>query len=134
MVSAIEVADIVHDYGARRALDGLSFRVEAGEVFGLLGPNGGGKTTLFRILSTLMMPTAGHARVLGLDTVQAPAAVRRKIGVVFQSPSLDRKLTVSENLAYQGALYAMPARARKERAAEMLQRVGLADRAGERVE
>ncbi|MHC5042475.1 MAG: ABC transporter ATP-binding protein [Planctomycetota bacterium] len=133
-MSAIEIEDVAHDYGARRALDGLSFQVRAGEVFGLLGPNGGGKTTLFRILATLMAPTAGHARVLGLDTVEAPAAVRRKIGVVFQSPSLDRKLTVSENLAYQGALYGMPPRGTRERAAEMLQRVGLADRAAERVE
>ena len=133
-MSAIEVKDVAHDYGARRALDGLSFQVEAGEVFGLLGPNGGGKTTLFRILSTLMAPTAGHARVLGLDTVESPAAVRRKIGVVFQSPSLDRKLTVAENLLYQGALYAMPPRVARERAAAMLQRVGLTDRAGERVE
>ncbi|MHC4816698.1 MAG: ABC transporter ATP-binding protein [Planctomycetota bacterium] len=133
-MSAIEIENVAHDYGARRALDGLSFHVEAGEVFGLLGPNGGGKTTLFRILATLMAPTAGHARVLGLDTQEAPSAVRRKIGVVFQSPSLDRKLSVSENLAYQGALYAMSPRRTRERAAEMLQRVGLGDRAGERVE
>jgi ABC-2 type transport system ATP-binding protein len=133
-VSTIEIEDVAHDYGARRALDGLSFEVNAGEVFGLLGPNGGGKTTLFRILSTLMAPTAGHARVLGHDTVEAPSAVRRRIGVVFQSPSLDRKLTVSENLAYQGALYALSPRGARQQAAEMLRRVGLADRAGERVE
>lgn len=133
-MSAIEIEDVAHDYGARRALDGLSFSVEPGEIFGLLGPNGGGKTTLFRILATLMAPTAGHTRVLGLDTVADPAAVRRKIGVVFQSPSLDRKLTVSENLLYQGALYGMPPRRAREQAAAMLRRVGLADRARERVE
>jgi ABC-2 type transport system ATP-binding protein len=133
-VKAIEVRRLAHDYGARRALDGITFDVAPGEIFGLLGPNGGGKTTLFRILSTLMTPTAGTARILGLCTDTEAAAARRRIGVVFQSPSLDRKLTAAENLHYQGALYGMTCRQARERAAEMLGRVGLAERAGERVE
>ena len=107
----IEIDSLSHDYGERRALDDVTFTVAPGEIFGLLGPNGGGKTTLFRILSTLMRPTSGHARVNGHDTVTEASAVRRSIGVVFQSPSLDKKLTVFENLKHAARLYgADPAR------------------------
>ena len=130
----IEAEGIVHAYGERRALDDVSFRVGAGEIVGLLGPNGGGKTTLFRVLSTLMAPTAGRASVDGRDTVREAAAVRRAIGVVFQAPSLDRKLTAAENLRHQGRLYGLKGEALRARAAEMLGRVGCADRAGDRVE
>jgi ABC-2 type transport system ATP-binding protein len=127
----IETEQLVHEYGERRALDGVSLEVKPGEIFGLLGPNGGGKTTLFRVLCTLLRPTGGHARVLGHDTVLDPEAVRRGIGVVFQSPSLDRKLTAFENLYYQGQIHGFTFRETKLRAREMLARVGLADRAGE---
>ncbi len=130
----IETVALVHEYGARRALDGVSLAVRRGEIFGLLGPNGGGKTTLFRILCTLLRPTAGRALVLGHDTVEEAAAVRKGIGVVFQSPSLDRKLTAFENLYYQGQIHGFSFRETKARAREMLQRVGLSDRAGDRVE
>jgi ABC-2 type transport system ATP-binding protein len=133
-MSAIETEALVHDYGTRRALDAVSFSVQPGEIFGLLGPNGGGKTTLFRILATLVRPTGGRARVLGPDTVAAAARVRREIGVVFQAPSLDRKLTASENLFYQGQMYGLSFPETRARAAEMLGRVGLSDRAGDRVE
>ena len=129
----IEAEGIVHAYGERRALDDVSFRVGAGEIFGLLGPNGAGKTTLFRVLSTLMAPTAGRASVDGRDTVREAAAVRRAIGVVFQAPSLDRKLTAAENLRHQGRLYGLKGEALRARAAELLGRVGCADRAGGRV-
>ena len=133
-MSAIEADSLQHAYGDRRALDGVSFTVRPGEIFGLLGPNGGGKTTLFRILATLMAPSGGRARVLGHDTVAGAAEVRRGIGVVFQSPSLDRKLTAWENLLYQGQLYGFTCRETKQRAREMLGRVGLLERAGDRVE
>jgi len=127
----IETEGLVHEYGKRRALDGVTFEVKPKEIFGLLGPNGGGKTTLFRILSTLMRPTGGRARVLGHDTVAAAEEVRRGIGVVFQSPSLDKKLTAFENLYYQGQIHGFTFRETKARAQEMLARVGLADRAGD---
>jgi ABC-2 type transport system ATP-binding protein len=130
----IETEGLVRAYGDRRALDGVTFDVRAGEIFGLLGPNGGGKTTLFRILSTLLRPTAGRARVLGHDAVTEAAAVRRGIGVVFQSPSLDRKLTAFENLYYQAQIHGFSFAETRVRAREMLARVGLADRAGEVVE
>jgi ABC-2 type transport system ATP-binding protein len=130
----IETEELVHVYGERRALDGVTFEVKPREIFGLLGPNGGGKTTLFRILSTLMRPTGGRARVLGHDTVAAAAAVRKEIGVVFQSPSLDRKLTAFENLFYQGQIHGFTFRETRERAREMLARVGLGDRATEMTE
>ena len=130
----ISIQGLTHDYGKRRALDGVSLEVEEGEIFGLLGPNGGGKTTLFRIVSTLMRPTAGTATIAGHDCAKDAAEVRRKIGVVFQSPSLDKKLTVSENLRHQGHLYGLMGGALKTRMAVMLDRVGLADRAAERVE
>ena len=103
------------------------------ELFGLLGPNGSGKTTLFRILSTLMIPTAGRAIVLGCDAAEDPANLRRQIGVVFQAQSVDLKLTAYENLWHQGHLYGLRGSALKQRVSEMLQRVGLADRAKEQV-
>ena len=132
--AAIETARLGFRYGDRVALDDVTFRVEAGKIHGLLGPNGGGKTTLFRILCTLQRPAAGWARVFGMDVAAEPDAVRRSIGVVFQASSLDRKLTSFENLLHQGRLYGMRGRALREKAAEALERVGLADRAGDRVE
>lgn len=130
----IRIEDLRHSYGQRKALRGLSFAVVAGEIFGLLGPNGSGKTTLFRILSTLMLPTAGRALIAGLDPSRQPDAVRRRIGVVFQGQSIDVKLTAAENLWHQGHLYGLSGRRLQERIQEMLQRVGLADRAKEKVE
>jgi len=132
---AIETRGLGHRYsGDRRALDGLDLEVGRGEIFGLLGPNGGGKTTLFRILTTLMRPTDGEARVLSRDCVTDPGGIRKRIGVVFQSPSLDGKLTVAENLRHQGNLYGMGGAALRTRATEMLERVRLTDRAHERAE
>ncbi|MGH9805355.1 MAG: ATP-binding cassette domain-containing protein [Candidatus Acidiferrales bacterium] len=131
---AIIVQGLRHQYGTRAALDQVSFEVSAGEMFGLLGPNGGGKTTLFRVLATLLVPTGGEARVFGLDVVENPLAVRREIGVVFQSPSLDLKLTVAENLRHQGHLYGLRGSALAHRISELLERLGLDDRKGDRVE
>ena len=129
---AIELEQLRHQYGARTALDGINLSVCSGEVFGILGPNGGGKTTLFRILSTLLQPTAGQARIFGLSLLEQPAAVRKRLGVVFQHPSLDPQLTVMENLIYHGHLYGLCGGALRRRAGEMLDEMGVADRARER--
>ncbi len=130
----ISVQNLVHRYEERTALDGVSFDVQAAELFGLLGPNGSGKTTLFRILSTLMIPVGGRATILGFDVARDPNSVRRQIGVVFQAQSIDVKLTAAENLMHQGHLYGLHGAALKARMREMLGRVGLADRAGEKAE
>src|SRR5438132_3041809 len=132
--SVISVQDLVHRYGERAALNGVSFDVRPAELFGLLGPNGSGKTTLFRILSTLMIPVAGRALILGFDAARDPNNLRRHIGVVFQAQSIDIKLTAAENLRHQGHLYGLHGAALKSRIREMLARVGLADRAHEKAE
>jgi ABC-2 type transport system ATP-binding protein len=132
--SVIRVEEIRHSYGKRTALKGISFDVAAGEIFGLLGPNGSGKTTLFRILSTLMLPTNGRALVSGFDSNKQADEVRRRIGVVFQSKSVDLKLTATENLWHQGHLYGLRGANLKLRIQEMLERVALADRAKDKVE
>ena len=116
------------------ALDGVSFEVRAGEIFGLLGPNGSGKTTMFRILSTLMLPSGGRATIGGLDVATQPNRVRREIGVVFQAPSIDVKLTAEENLRHIGHLYGLRGAALTARIKEMLGRVALSDRANDYAE
>ena len=131
--ACVQVQGLVHDYGERRVLRGLDFSVGQGEIFGLLGPNGGGKTTLFRILATLLRPAGGRALVAGQDVAREAAGVRRSIGVVFQSPALDRRLTVRENLDVQGRLYGLGGRALRQAGDEMLRRVGLGERADDRV-
>jgi ABC-2 type transport system ATP-binding protein len=131
---AIEVADLSFSYGDRQALSAVEFTIARGEIFGFLGPNGGGKSTLFRLLSTLVPIQAGNARILGYDLRGATQALRRKIGVVFQSPSLDGKLTVAENLAIHGNLYGMRGARLKERAQAMLARLDVSDRAGDLAE
>ncbi len=104
---AIIIRDLVKNFGERRALDGLHLQIQPGEIFSILGPNGGGKSTLFRILSTLLEPDAGSAEILGYHVLEDSAAVRARLGVVFQSPSLDPKLSVEENLRCGGALYGL---------------------------
>jgi ABC-2 type transport system ATP-binding protein len=130
---AVEARSLSRSYGARAALADVSFSVARGEVFALVGPNGGGKTTLFRILATLLPPDAGTFSIDGLDAA-AGRDVRRRLGVVFQAPSLDRKLTVEENLSFQGALYGLGGRARAARIGELLATFHLEDRAGDLVE
>ena len=129
MSHPVETNDLRRSFGERRALDGVTFSVGEGEIFGLLGPNGGGKTTLFRILCTLLAPTGGNARVCGHDTVSEPAAVRSAIGVVFQSPSLDPQLTVAENLRYGGNLYGLRGAELESRWREMAEALRVGDRA-----
>ena len=130
----ISVRELVHRYENRTALNGVSFDVRPAELFGLLGPNGSGKTTMFRILSTLMVPVAGQAVILGYDSAKDPSQLRREIGVVFQAQSIDLKLTATENLQHQGHLYGLHGSALRTRIKEILERVRLADRAQDRAE
>jgi ABC-2 type transport system ATP-binding protein len=132
--AVISVHDLVHHYDGRTALNGVSFDVRHAELFGLLGPNGSGKTTMFRILSTLMVAGGGRAVIMGFDAAREPNKLRRQIGVVFQAQSIDLKLTAAENLWHQGHLYGLRGTALKSRIVEMLARVGLSDRANEKAE
>lgn len=128
----VEVESVTHRYGDRVALDDVSLSVEANQLVALLGPNGGGKTTLFKILTTLMRPTQGTARVGGADVVSRRDEVRRRIGIVFQKPSLDDRLTVYENLMHQGHMYGLSGAALKRKSMELLERFDMADRQGDR--
>jgi len=132
--TAIRVAGLGHRYGDRVALQSVSLDVGRGEIFGLLGPNGGGKTTLFKLLSTLLVPQEGRAEIFGIDVAENPAGARRRMGVVFQSPALDKKLTVEENLRHQGHLYGLRGAQLEDRIRQKLERVGLWDRRRTRVE
>ena len=130
----IEVKNLSHAYQQRQALENISFGVSCGEIFGLLGPNGSGKTTLFRILSTLMPVTAGTVHILGHNLATEVKAIRHLLGVVFQHPGLDAKLTVVENLRHHGHLYGLAGKTLRYRISELLERFGVSDRAKERVE
>jgi len=131
---AVSIHDLRHRFAERVALGGVSLDVAQRELVALLGPNGSGKTTLFRILTTALLPGGGSVSIFGADVVRQPRRARREIGVVFQSPSLDRKLTPAENLRHQGHLYGLRGRELEQRIATALERVGLAERARERVE
>ena len=130
----IQVQNLTHRYGDRVALSNVAFEVKKGEIFGLLGPNGGGKSTLFRILSTMMVPTEGHAIIAGHDVENDPAAVRRHVGVVFQTQSLDKALTVEENLRAQGHLHGLSGGDLRDRMSRAMDSLGLADRRKDLVE
>jgi len=130
----VVVEHVTHRYDERVALSDVTFEVNAGEVFAVLGPNGGGKTTLFRILATAVAPTSGRVRILGYDVRTNPERVRWYLGIVFQSPSVDGKLTVWENLRHQGHLYGLRGQSLRRRIETLLERLGLGDRAEEPVE
>ena len=132
--TAIAVAGLSHRYGERNALRAIDLDVARAEILGVLGPNGGGKTTLFKVLATLTPPQSGRVTIFDEDVARAPERVRRRLGVVFQHPALDGKLTVLENLRCHAALYGLGSADGLQRAERLLARLGLAERAGDRVE
>src|SRR5438270_2813898 len=129
MADPIVLVDhLTHAYGERTALSDISLDINPGEIFGFLGPNGSGKTTLFRILSTLVPPAEGTVSIAGLNLHGWRNAIRQLIGVVFQSPSLDKQLTAEENLRHHGHLYGLRGKELESRIDQMLTRVGLSQR------
>jgi ABC-2 type transport system ATP-binding protein len=128
--AVIQAEGLVKRYGELEAVRGIDLEVGHGEIFGFLGPNGAGKSTTISILCTLLRPTAGSARVAGVDVVQDPARVRQRIGLVFQDPSLDDQLTGRENLEFHAWIYGVPAAERGHRIDEMLALLQLTERAG----
>lgn len=131
---SIVIEQVTHRYDGRVAVDGFSLSVAEGEIFALLGPNGSGKTTLFRLLSTLIPLEDGQISIAGCSLPEQAGALRRRLGVVFQAPSLDKKLTVGENLQYHGRLYGLSGARLAERCDQALATVGLSDRVGDLVE
>ncbi|MFM8236978.1 MAG: ABC transporter ATP-binding protein [Actinomycetota bacterium] len=133
MTAAISTEGLTKVFAGRggevRAVDGLDLEVERGEIFGLLGPNGAGKTTTVGMLTTRVIPTAGRARVGGIDVVAEPTAAKRMIGVVSQTNTLDRALDVTENLVFHARYFGYGAREAKRRSEELLDRFRLRDRA-----
>jgi ABC-2 type transport system ATP-binding protein len=130
---ALQVRNIVKSYGRRHALDGVTLAVRPGEFVALLGPNGAGKTTLFQLLSGLFMPDSGHVEVMGHDMRRNPVPALASLGIVFQQTTLDPELSVAANLWFHAGLHGMPQGIAKARIRAELQRIGLADRAGDRV-
>ncbi|BAI62705.1 ABC transporter ATP binding protein [Methanocella paludicola SANAE] len=128
MAHIIETRDLTRKFGSLTAVDNISFDVESGEIFGLLGPNGAGKSTTISMLCTILRPTSGTATVNGFDVVKQPSQVRKSIGIVFQDPSIDDKLTGRENLAMHGDLYGVPRSEMGKRIDEVLKLVELEDR------
>ena len=128
MNPAVEVSRLVKKFDGVTAVQDLSFSVEPGELFGFLGPNGAGKTTSINILCTLLSPSSGTARVAGFDCETEPVQVRRSIGIIFQDPSLDERLTAWENLEFHGLIYHMPKPLRRSRMEEVLRFVDLWER------
>jgi len=126
--STVEVRGLEKRYGDLEAVRGVSFDVAPGETFGFLGPNGAGKSTTISMLCTLIRPTGGSARVAGFDVTKNPLGVRRRIGLVFQDPTLDEYLTALENLQFHAQLYRMPRDRAAERIPAVLEMVGLWER------
>ena len=131
---SVRVAALTHRYGERVALNQVGFEIGGGEIFGFLGPNGGGKTTLFRILSTLLEPDSGRVEIFGCDLARQVTAIRHRLGVVFQAPSLDGKLTVRENMLHQGHLYGLRGKELETRVTGWMKKCGVRDRARDVVE
>ncbi|HEY7067101.1 MAG TPA: ATP-binding cassette domain-containing protein [Chloroflexota bacterium] len=127
-MDSIRVEGLVKRYGALTAVDDVSFAVGEGELFGFLGPNGAGKSTTIHMLCTLLRPTAGQAWVAGLDVQREPTRVRRAIGLIFQDPSLDDRLTAVENLDFHARIYNVARDVSRERSEQLLRMVDLWDR------
>jgi len=129
-LSIIEVNNLVKIFNNEiRAVDGINFEIEKGEIFGFLGPNGAGKTTTINMLCTLIRPTSGNATICRYDIIKQPDEVRKCIGLVFQDTSLDDRLTAKENLELHSRLYNVPKTERQKRIEEVLELVELSDRA-----
>ncbi len=129
MHNAIETHQLTKTYKSFKAVDNLDIIVETGEIFGLLGPNGAGKTTTVSMLCTILKPSSGTASINGFDLLREPNKVRKSIGIVFQDPSIDDRLTGRENLYMHANLYGVPASNQKERVNRILKLVELEDRA-----
>jgi len=125
---AVRAGGLVKRYGELVAVDGLDLDIPSGQFFGLLGPNGSGKTSTIHMLATLIRPSSGSARVAGHDVVHEAVKVRGAIGLVFQESALDRTLTIAENLRFAGLLYNLTPAVIRERSAELLELFGLADK------
>ena len=130
--AALEVANVSHAYGERKALDGVSFAIPAGSVTVLLGLNGAGKSTLFALVTRLYDTMAGSISVCGFNIRKEPGEALRRLGVVFQNRTLDLDLTITQNLDYHAALHGIKKREGRARAAELLAAFGLADRMGDK--
>jgi ABC-2 type transport system ATP-binding protein len=133
MPAAIETVGLGRDYGSTRALDALDLVIAPGSVVGLLGPNGAGKTTAMLLLATLLKPSRGMARIFGSDVLHERAAIRRRLGLVFQEASLDRLLTVRENLRFAAGLMGLRGRKAESAVSEALERTGLVARSSQPV-
>ena len=131
---AVRAAGVEFAYGDRQALRGVDFEVEPGAAFGFLGPNGSGKSTLFKLLSTLVPLQQGAVSILGHDLAREAAAIRRRVGVVFQSPAVDKKLTVQENLRYGGLMLGLGGAELQARIDACLASADLTDRRKDNVE
>ena len=131
---SIKVEQLVRHFGKNVAVDDISFNVESGEIFGFLGPNGAGKTTTINMLCTLLRPTSGRALVNGYDVGKQQALVRQSIGMIFQDPSLDDKLTGRENLLFHGMLYGLSSDDFSDKSTKLLDMVELAGREEEVVQ
>ncbi len=129
----IEAHSLVKRFNDFSAVDGISLRVEPGEVVALLGPNGAGKTTTVRMLAALLAPTSGSAAVAGFDVTRDPIEVRRRVGVLTEAPGLYLRSTAREYLDFFGSTYGMPVAPRRERASVLLSRFGMGDDADRRL-
>src|SRR3989440_1604874 len=118
--SVITVRELTKTYDELEAVRRVSFDVSPGEVFGFLGPNGAGKSTTINVLCTLLRPTSGQARVNGFDVQKQPGQVRRSIGIIFQDPSLDDRLSARENLEFHARIYNLPRTVWKERQRDLV--------------
>lgn len=130
---AIETMDLTKRFGSLTAVDRVNIQVEEGEIFGLLGPNGAGKSTIISMLCTILKPTSGTALVNGFDVVRDPSQVRKSIGIVFQDPSVDDRLTGRENLEMHADLYGVPESEERSQIERVLELVELSDRSNDQV-
>ena len=125
---AVQASGLIKRYGDVLAVDGLDLDIPAGQFFGLLGPNGSGKTSTIHMLATLVRPSAGAAKIFGKDVVHDAVATRASIGLVFQESALDRTLSIAENLRFAGMLHNLPGKVIEERSKSLLELFGLADK------